>query len=266
MAPTQNPAIKKALCGNYLTQLGASSPAFAPRGDRLVFTTPSRGVLLSGPDASSPQPLTGARPGDRDPAWSPMGDAVVVVRSGGSGNALVRIEVPSGRTSVLFETSSALRQPAWLPGGMGVVCVAESGQSSLIRVDVPGGRATVLTESPMLNSPTVSPDGRYVVFERTLDGASTELARLALVGGMTESLRVKGAHPRKPAFSATGLSLGYVTDDGVYVADANGQNGQRVAMGQGYESFAWQPGMPRLVATNSSNSRTDLERIELPAR
>src|ERR1035437_5144642 len=55
----------------FLTQLGASSPAFSPRGDRLAFSTPSRGVLISSPDGQNALPLPGSLPGDRDPAWSP---------------------------------------------------------------------------------------------------------------------------------------------------------------------------------------------------
>ncbi|MDB5099289.1 MAG: peptidase [Cyanobacteria bacterium RYN_339] len=255
----------KGTTGAFFTSTGAAAPTFAPRGDHLAYVTPSKGVLLAAPDGSNPQLLAGSRPGDRDPAWSPLGDAVVVVRAGAKGgSALVKISLVGGLTVTLYEAPGALHQPACIPGGAGVVFVEEQTTSVLMRLDAPGAKAVALWKGALAASPAVAPNAQSVTFER--GGADAGLARVAMVGGLVETLKTAGLHARRPSFSGTGNSLAYVADDGVYVGQPDGTQSKRIAAGNGYESLCWQPGLPRLVVAATQGSRTDLQRVDLPAR
>jgi hypothetical protein len=191
---------------------------------------------------------------------------VVVVRAGAKGgSALVKISLVGGLTVALYEAAGALHQPACIPGSTsGVVFVEERTTSVLTRLDAPGAKAVALWQGPLAGYPAVAPNAQTVVFER--GGADAGLARVAMVGGLTETLKTAGLHARRPSFSGTGMSLAYVADDGLYVAGADGSNAKRIATGTGYEAVCWQPGLPRLVVAASSGSRTDLQKVDLPAR
>jgi Tol biopolymer transport system component len=261
-----NVTTSKGTLGAFFTSTGAASPAYSPRGDKLAYATPSRGIVLAAPDGANPQTLPGSLPGDHDPAWSPMGDAVVVVRAGAKGGAaLVKIALAGGMAVTLFEAAGALHQPACIPGSSnGVVFVQEQTTSVLVRLDAPGAKPVPLWQGPLAAAPAVAPNAQMVVFER--GGADAGLARVAMVGGLAETLKTAGAHARRPSFSASGNSLAYLADDGIYVGAADGANARRVATGSGYESVCWQPGLPRLVVAATQGSRTDLQKVDLPAR
>jgi hypothetical protein len=264
LAPTAV-ATSKGTVGAFMTSTGAASPAFAPRGDRLAYATPARGIVVAAPDGSAPQNLAGSLPGDHDPAWTPTGDAVVVVRAGAKGGAaLVKIALAGGLATTIYEAPGALHQPACIPGGSGVVFVEDQTTSVLMRLDAPGRKPVALWQGPLAASPTVSPNAQLVVFER--GGADAGLARVAMVGGLAENLKAAGTHARKPVFSSSGLSLAYVADEGLFVAGADGSKAVRVAAGGGFEAVCWQPGMPRLVVAATQGSRTDLQKVDLPAR
>lgn len=248
--------------GSFITQLGATAPAYAPNGNSLAFTTPSRGVLLSGSDGSNARSLSGSLPGDHDPAWSQAGDSVALVRATTGGQAIVRIDVASGMTTTLFQ-GGTLHSPTWLPNNAGVVFVRDQG--TLMRWDASSNQATVIWQGVLAASPTVSADGRVVFQAQSASGASG-LASIPLGGGNATAVAVVGQHPRQPAFSSTGRSLAYVADDGVYVASADGSNAQRVASGTGFDAPTWAPGQPELVVQATVGSRTDLEKVSLPAR
>jgi Tol biopolymer transport system component len=266
-APMTGATSPVARSGNFLTQVGASSPTFSPRGDRLAFTTPSMGVLLAGADGQGPQALKGTLPGDHDPAFSPLGDSIAVVRAGATGGtALVRIELSTGRAITLFQAQAAIRQPAWLPGGVGIIFVQDSGASALMRLDLPLGKATQIWQGPQAAYPAVMPDGRTVIFERRGEDGLTGLARLMSPGTQAMAMLVTGTHPRRPTLSSTGHSLAYIADEGLFVAQADGSLGHRVATGASYDTLCWRPSLAEIIVTATLGSRTDLQRIDLPAR
>lgn len=252
----------------FLTQMGAGSPTFSPRGDRLAFTTPSRGVLIASPNASNARQLTGSLPGDHDPCWSPTGDAIAVVRAGANGGStLAKIMVATGQTSTIIQGAAALHQPTWMPDGQSLVYVQDQASSSaLMRVSVGGGAPAPIWQGPLAASPAVSPDGRSLVFEmRGLTGQSG-LGHLTLPAGPVGVLTVAGANPRYPSFSASGRSLAYIADDGLYVANADGTQSRRVASGGNFDEPSWNPLAADLVVAATQGSRSDLEQVALPAR
>ncbi|HEY9722698.1 MAG TPA: hypothetical protein V6D47_11835, partial [Oscillatoriaceae cyanobacterium] len=118
---------------NYLTQVGASNGVFSPRGDRLAFAVSGKGVYLSRSDGYQAQSLGAGQ----DPAWSPDGSALAIVRPGSQGSELVEVNATNGQSQVIFSSPDALKQPQWLPNGRGLVFVSGTG---LYRLDLPGSR------------------------------------------------------------------------------------------------------------------------------
>lgn len=243
---------------SYLTQSGASRGVFSPRGDRLAFEISGKGVYVSRADGYQPESL-----GDgQDPAWSPDGGAIAVVRGGGQGSQLVEVNATNGQSQVLFSTPDTLKQPAWLPNGRGLVFVAGDG---LYRLDLPGNRPVRLCQASGAESPSVSPKGDVVLFAEQASGGST-LAWVPIAGGAVTTLHAIGTNPVDPAFSPTGNSIAYVAADGLYVANATGTQAQRLTSDATLAAPHWNPAQPQLVVTAPHGASTDLTLLALPAR
>lgn len=260
-APTQPGASRP-----FITQLGAAAPAFSPQGDQLLFEAP-QGLMLAQPSGAGARTVTGSRPGDRFPAWSPDGTAIAFMRRNGDrACALMRLHLPTGQVSPLFETPEAIQALAWSPDGRTLAYLAGSGDTvALYRLALPGNTPAKLWQGTSAGGLTITPN-QQVIFDMTSDTGARSLATIALAGGSARRLDVAGANPRFPRLSPTGRSLAYVADDGLYVAQANGAASQRIAPGSDLTALAWNPKATQVVVAAPRGSRTDLQVVDLPKR
>ena len=151
-------------------EVGAQSPARAPRRGRLAYVAPVDNTLTLftvGEDLTRAHRLTDPKWGDADlPAWSPD-DAAIVFVSGRAGNdELYRIPASGGTPQRLTSHPGRDTQPTWSPSGKWIVFVSErGGQPGLWRIPARGGEAIALEGCPpgIPSDPTFSPDGRFIV-------------------------------------------------------------------------------------------------------
>src|SRR5262245_44755498 len=169
-----------------------------------------------------------------DPAISPDGTQVAFVMGGRVGI----VAVASGETRMLtlgVEWKDA--SPAWRPDGKGLVVASR-------RVAGPGSGLHVLdlavsgenerhplTQSRGMDdqSPTVSPDGTYVVFVR-----EDHLWRVSLADGHTSRLTGGFKKSRAPRFHPSGRLVCLWTEgklQGIDVMDADGKNRETLWQG-----------------------------------
>lgn len=253
----------------FMTQVGAHGATLAPDGGAMVFAagrTGNRDLVIAGPDGSNPRALFESAYDDAHPAWSPSGAVVAFVRDAGAqGATLMRQPMAGGPAEVWLKSQEPIQDLAWLPGDRGVVFFAESGGTRVLYMLEGRGAPRAIWRGTGGAHPTVSADGRRIVFEAaTAQGQA--LMALPLGGGEAQALKVEGTNPRQPSFSPSGMSLAYVADDGVYVARHDGSRATRLAAGKGFSAPAWHPRAPQLIVTGTHGQRVDLQAIALPQR
>lgn len=252
----------------YLTQAGATGAAYAPKGDQIVYATSGGGLFLALPNGQQARALTDGRAEDLDPAWSPDGSAIAFVRrAGGQGAALMKLTVATGQLEVMLQSKESLQSPAWMPNGQGVVFASEaSGKATLYRLDGAGNSPVALWRGVEADSPSVTPDGRTVIFEMQTTEGARAIARVGATGGTAEVLRLAGVNPRQPNLSPSGRSMAYIADEGVFVANLDGSGAKRVATDEGVSAPRWNPAKAQLIVASAVAGRSDLQAIDLPAR
>ena len=139
-----------------------------------------------------------------DLAWAP--DGRVVFSSSHEGRLDLWLGDPKTTDPKPLTTSLyADRSPAWIPGSRSLVFSSNrTGAYSLWRLDVPDNHYLQLTTGKYDDQPSVSPDGKQIVYTAWQSGRPT-LWRVAVDGGRPERLSTLQA--RAPQYSPDGAEL-----------------------------------------------------------
>jgi hypothetical protein len=182
-------------------------PSFSPDGNHVAFTwngpkQDNQDIYVQQIGAGSPLRLTKDPSNDYNPVWSPDGRWIAFLRrQSEGGTSELRLIAPLGgpersvteiRVREVFVIAPYL---AWCPDSNCLVVTdspAEGKPVALFAVSLETGEKRQLTNPQPPASgdahPTVSPDGRWLVFRRTASGIfSGELYRLPLGSGLTAS-------------------------------------------------------------------------------
>jgi len=234
-----------------LTSLPGSElyPALSPDGNSVAFSwngpqgdNPDIYVQLIG-SAGSPLRLTTDPANDYNPVWSPDGRWIAFLRLPARGAASeLRLVPPLGgperRVAEIGAGAPFVTPPylTWLPDGTGVVAtdVARAGGSAaLVAIGLESGERHALTHPapPIAGDahPTVSPDGRWLVFRRNANALFTgELYRLRLgtdwsPNGEPERLTDVGLDAGYPAFAPGGREVVFSARGGLWRVEATGR-------------------------------------------
>jgi TolB protein len=146
-------------------------------------------VLLDARTGEELRRVTTHKGVDTSPAWSPDGAKLAFV-SDRTGSPQVWIcDLASGEHTKLSDGGYAT-SPVWSPLGDSLVYTQLSaGRGILVRHDLDTRRVTRLTEQSIdADSPTISPDGRYVVFVRRSTPQRAALWRVPIRGGAIRPL------------------------------------------------------------------------------
>lgn len=169
------------------------APAWSPAGSgrTIAFVTNRDGnneIYTMDSIGHSTQRLTSSPASDRDPAWSPDGEAVAFVSDRDGNDEIYAVDQRQDVVR-LTRNADADRAPAWSPDRRSIAFQSfRDGNWEIYVMDAAGGNERRLTQSDSADTnPSWSPDGDTIVFT-TSAGGTPHLAQMSPSGGAARPL------------------------------------------------------------------------------
>jgi serine/threonine protein kinase/Tol biopolymer transport system component len=161
------------------------------------------------------------------------------------------------------------RAPSWTPDGAHLLFSSDvdfDGRNDIFSITPDGDGLTRLTEeNTYLSHPSLSPDGRYVIFQswEVDDPETGAILRLDPENGEIITLTDNDEADWSPAYSPDGRSIVFLRRGegraALWVMDASGDNMREVYDGPGYDWAAtWSPDGRFLAFTSDENGEMEL--------
>jgi len=255
------------------SELGLEThPALSPSGDQIVYAQRSDGVsrrdlYLRNVGQGTPVRITTDPADDHSPIWSPKGDRIAFVRTPPEGPcSLVVTPIPLGPERVVARCQNAgYSRVSWLNDTTLVIGDRPDSRSifRIRAVNVETGAARDLTAPSAATlgdgDPMASPDGRHVVFRRTLMHGADDLFLLDVRTGKERALTTDGWKAAGYVWSADGRHIFYSSNRGgefgLWTVDTRIDGPpRRVSLGLGQISFS------RMSADNRNRLAVEIPR------
>ena len=178
----------------------------------------------------------------QDPAWSPQGRRLAVVRGGAGGKEIWAVDHDGRGLRQVTRAAAHAVDPAWAPSGA-EIAYASAGRIHAVSADGSTGREIAEGGDPAWSSRgTIAFTARGNLFAVTATGGTPK--RLTKWRGSEHS----------PAWSPDGRRLAFVRGGDLWVADADGRRARRIANGP-LTAPAWAPDGTRLVFSAGPTGR-----------
>lgn len=263
------------------SELGLEThPALSPDGGQLIYAqrddvTQQRDLYLRSVASGTPVRLTTDPGDDYAPVWSPAGDRVAFVRNTPSQPCrLVVIPIPLGPERVVGRCQSAIyTKVSWLDADTLVFSdrPTHDGIRRVRAVDIRSGATRDLTAPPASTlgdgDPVVSPDGRYIVYRRSLMHGADDLFLKDVRTGKERALTTDGWKAVGYVWSADSRHVFYSSNRGgefgLWTVDTKiAGEPRRVSLGLGQVSFSrMSADSQNRLAVETSSGRTNLARF-----
>lgn len=231
-------------------------PALSPNGEQIVYSqradvTGRRDLYIRGVEQGTPVRLTSHPDDDISAAWSPRGDRIAFIRTPPDGPCVVMVvPVPQGPERAAGRCQQAtFTRVSWLDDQTLVIGDRPS-PTTLWRIraiDIRTGRARDLTAPGPATlgdaDPMASPDGRHVVFRRTLMHGADDLFLKDLRTGRERALTTDGWKAAGYVWSADSRHIFYSSNRGgefgLWTVDTRtGGAPKRISLGLGQLTFS----------------------------
>ena len=229
----------------------------------LYFSSPTEPVPGSCGDGTydTPVPVTGLLGGNKSPSWRPDCAEIAYVQEGG-----VSVMKPDGehlRDLHRYEPGSgvaagAANWTAWSPDGARLALAVENTGSDdpywgrhIWVVEADGSNMVQLTNGPQWdNSPSWSPDGNQIVFQRSFFEDDSYIVTIDVDGSNETPLTAGSPEEHSPSWSPDGANIGYVTEHGQLALMApDGSNRREIVANHSARGMSWSPDSSQIAYT-----------------
>ncbi len=264
------------------SELGLEThPALSVDGSQIVYgqrdnLATQRDLWLRGTGpAATPVRITSNPLDDYAPAWSPKGDRIAFVRGGATMPCmLVVVPVPLGPERIVGRCQAATyTRVSWL--NENTLVISDRPVHAAIRrvraVDIASGQTRDLTAPPPETlgdgDPVVSPDGRYIVFRRSLMHGADDLFLKDVKTGRERALTTDGWKAPGYVWSADSRHVFFSSNRGgafgLWTVDTRiGGEPKRIGLGFGQVTFSRMSADGRnRLAVEVPSGRTNLARL-----
>ena len=249
-APTATPTPTPTPAGPTIIPLGLAPPVPGSCGDGSYDT---------------PVPVTGLLGGNKSPSW--RSDCAEIAYVQNAGVSVMKRDGEHLRDLYRYEhggsvAASAANWTAWSPDGTRLALAVENSGSDdpywarhIWVVEADGSNMVQLTSGPEWdNSPSWSPDGNQIVFQRAFTEGGSQIVTIDVDGSNETPLTAGSTEEYVPSWSPDGANIGYVTEYGQLALMApDGSNRREIvanhAVGGILGGMSWSPDSSQIAYT-----------------
>jgi TolB protein len=180
-----------------------SAPAWSPDGSRLAVALSREGltqIFTVGADGGSPQRLTSSASIDTEPQFSADGQYIYFTSDRSGGPQIYRMGANGGDVQRVTFNGSYNISPRISPDGKTLAYISRrEGRFQLYVLDLTNGQEQRLSDTIKDESPSFSPNGRYILYA-TESGRRGSLAVVSADGRVKQTLTTQAGDIREPTW------------------------------------------------------------------
>ena len=221
----------------------------------------------------TPVPVTGLLGGNGSPSW--RSDCAEIAYVQNLGVSVMKSDGEHLRDLYRYEhggsvAASAANWTAWSPDGTRLALAVENSGSDdpywarhIWVVEADGSNMVQLTSGPEWdNSPSWSPDGNQIVFQRVISEGSRQIVTIDVDGSNETPLTAGSTEEYVPSWSPDGANIGYVTDGQLALMAPDGSNKRVIvanhAVGGILGGMSWSPDSSQIAYTRDLGECTGI--------
>ncbi len=180
------------------------APAWSPDGNKLAVVLSKDGnpeLYLIDLNSYKMKRITNHYAIDTEPEWSPDGSKILFTSSRSGGPQIYQLDLVSGETERLTFEGNYNARARYAPDGTEIYFVHQKeGIFHIAAQELANNRLRILTQTPLDESPSVSPNGSMLIYA-TQEGSRGYLGAVSVNGQIRYRLPSQRADVREPTWS-----------------------------------------------------------------